>query len=58
MLSNFPTYVTIVWGAVPKFGSSACPNECSHTERDDMGNAQPSAIAFYLQQQRSCCRVH
>ena len=42
--------------------NSACPNEYSHTERericDQIGDTQPSAIAFYLQQQRSCCRVN
>ena len=54
--------ISVDWGAVLNFGSSACPNECIHNtgrERicDQMGDAQPSAIAFYLQQQRSCCRV-
>ena len=46
--------ISVDWGAVLNFGSSGWPNECSHTERehicDHMGNAQPSAIAFYLLQ--------
>ena len=54
--------ISVDWGAVLNFGSSVCPNEFSHTERepicDTMGDAQSSAIVFYLQQQRSCCRVH
>ena len=54
--------ISIDWGAVLNFGSLACTNECSVTERerncDQMGDAQPSAITFYLRQQRSCCRVH
>ena len=54
--------ISVDFGAVLNFGSSAWPNECSHTERehicDHMGDAQPSAIASYLQQQCSCCRVH
>ena len=54
--------ISFDWGAVLNFGSSACPNECSHIERDricdQVGDSQPSEIVFYLQQQRSCCRVH